>query len=410
MENSLRRWATVEIKKFIIGCIMASMFIGASVTTVAADQSQGFTDVDSSFWGYTAITWGVQQKITSGYEDGTFKPNKTVTEEEFIALLVRAFGEVEVGDKEKRWSDPYYRVAAEKNLPVSDNRTSTISRQSVADIIVGMQGVNFTGNNAVQYMLAKGLTTGKSTPTIKGYMGKDTLTRTEAISFIKNVMEKAESKQLLSRPGTPSPQIELPSLPLSVIEPPAVTGSVEVDLGGVKYNFDVEGDSGQLARTRSPELAEKLKKLGTVINDAVSVNGLSVVCNLDNENLILMDEYGESMIIIDTFLNSEEVPDYEMAYHEDVISVDYKLIFENQLFLEKETSIRFRPYVDEAKMDVIYKIITLLGTQVTETMKSTVIKTIRSEGELTEYIQIGTSKVTMTSSGKLIQIGFHIDK
>jgi hypothetical protein len=385
------------------------MLIGASMTS-AADKSQGFKDVDSSFWGYAAIMWGVQQKITSGYEDSTFKPDKTVTEEEFIALLIRAFGGTEAGDKDKRWSDPYYRVVAEKNLPISDDRTSTITRQSVADIIVGTQGVNFTGNNAVQYMLAKGLTKGKSTSTIKGYMGKDTLTRTEAISFIKNVMEKAESKQLLSRPLTPSPKNELPSLPLSIIEPPPVTGSTEVDLGGVKYNFDVVGDSGQLARIRSPELAEKLKKLGTIINDAVSVNGLSVVCNLDEEYLILMDEYGKSMLKIENFLNSEEIPDYEMKYHEDRITVDYKLSFPSQLFLEKETSGRFRPYVNEANMDVIYKIITLFGTQVTETLRSTAIKAVRSEGEFTEYVHSGTSKVTMTSSGKLVQIGFHIDK
>jgi hypothetical protein len=202
----------VRFEKLLIGCTIASMLIGGSITSAASVQSQGFKDVDSSFWGYSAITWGVQQKITSGYEDNTFKPGKTVTEEEFITLLVQAFGGAEVGDKEKRWSDPYYRVATGKNLPVSDNRTSTVTRQSVADIIVGTQGVHFVGDNAVQYMLAKGLTKGKTAATIEGYKGKDTLTRAEAVAFIKNVIDKVENKILIARPETPTPVSQLPSL------------------------------------------------------------------------------------------------------------------------------------------------------------------------------------------------------
>jgi hypothetical protein len=189
---------------------MASMLIGASVTSAAADQSQGevksFIDVHSSFWGYSAITWGVQQKITSGYVDGTFRPNKTVTEEEFVTLLVRAFGGASTTGEEKRWSDPYYRLAQEKNLPVYDNRTGTITRQTVANIIVGTQGVNFTSDDAVQYMLLKGLTKGKTAATIEGYKGQDTLTRAEAIAFIKTVIDKVENKILLTRPQEPSPK------------------------------------------------------------------------------------------------------------------------------------------------------------------------------------------------------------
>jgi hypothetical protein len=195
-----------KFKKLAVGSVMTSMVIGAFVTSATADQLQSFKDVDSSFWGYSAIIWGVQQKITSGYEDSTFRPNKTVTEEEFVTLLVRAFGGASTSGEEKRYSDPYYRLAQEKNLPVSDNRTGTITRQTVANIIAGTQGVNFTGDDAVQYMLLKGLTKGKTAPTIEGYKGQDTLTRVEAIAFIKNVIDKVENKTILTRPQEPSPK------------------------------------------------------------------------------------------------------------------------------------------------------------------------------------------------------------
>jgi len=173
-----------------------------------------FSDVPSNHWAQSAIEWGVQQKITSGYEDGTFKPNKAVTEEEFITLLVRAYGVETPTETGQRWSDRYYRVAADKNLPVSDSRTANITRQSVANIIVGTRGVNFMGNDAVQYMLATGLTQGKTAGTIEGYKGQDTLTRAEAITFIKNVMDKVENKMMLARPIEPTPKSELPPLPV----------------------------------------------------------------------------------------------------------------------------------------------------------------------------------------------------
>jgi len=204
-----------KFKKIAIGFIVATMLFGASIASAA---TQSFKDVDSSFWGYTAIEWGVQQKITSGYDDGTFKPDKTVTEEEFITLLVRAYGGATLKENEQHWSDPYYRVALDHNLPVSSNRTATLTRQSVANIIVGTQGVNFTGDDAVQYMLAKGLTKGKTDATIEGYKGTDTLTRAEAIAFIKNVMDNVKSKAMLTSPKEPTPKSELPPLPTKVEE------------------------------------------------------------------------------------------------------------------------------------------------------------------------------------------------
>ncbi|MNW51066.1 Cellulosome-anchoring protein precursor [compost metagenome] len=203
--------------KHIILCVtLATSLLGGAMVQASEVKMNTpvFSDVPSSHWAQSAIEWGVQQKITSGYEDGTFKPNKAVTEEEFITLLVRAYGIETSGEKVQRWSDPFYQVAADKNLPVSKDRTGTITRQGVANIIVGTQGVNFMGDDAVQYMLAKGLTQGKSAATIKGYQGQDTLTRAEAITFIKNVIDKVENKTMLARPKEPTPKSELPPLPV----------------------------------------------------------------------------------------------------------------------------------------------------------------------------------------------------
>ena len=42
---------------------------------------------------YTAILWAAEKGITTGYGDGTFKPNATVTRAQFVTFLWRYFGE-----------------------------------------------------------------------------------------------------------------------------------------------------------------------------------------------------------------------------------------------------------------------------------------------------------------------------
>jgi hypothetical protein len=48
-----------------------------------------FSDVTSDDWYYGYIRWGVAAGIVSGYEDGTFKPDKVITREEAAVILSR---------------------------------------------------------------------------------------------------------------------------------------------------------------------------------------------------------------------------------------------------------------------------------------------------------------------------------
>ena len=49
-----------------------------------------FPDIDSVPWASEAITALAKKNIVSGYTDGTFSPNGTVTREEFVAMIIRA--------------------------------------------------------------------------------------------------------------------------------------------------------------------------------------------------------------------------------------------------------------------------------------------------------------------------------
>jgi hypothetical protein len=56
----------------------------------SAPVQQSFKDVSASHWAAHEIAKGVQEGLVSGYGDGTFKPNQTMTRGEYITVLSRA--------------------------------------------------------------------------------------------------------------------------------------------------------------------------------------------------------------------------------------------------------------------------------------------------------------------------------
>ena len=51
-------------------------------------QASPFIDVKDSDWFAAAVSWAGEQKVVSGYEDGTFRPNAPITREEMCVILV----------------------------------------------------------------------------------------------------------------------------------------------------------------------------------------------------------------------------------------------------------------------------------------------------------------------------------
>jgi uncharacterized YkwD family protein len=130
----------------------------------------------------------MEQGLVTGFADGTFRPDETVTEEQFLAMWLRAFGYRDDRSNRSRWSDPYYRAAQSIGLPVTGKREAAINRQSVAEMIAASDGQSLRGADAIQYLLDQGWSRGKTAPTVEGYRGQDLLTRAEAVQFIRNVM------------------------------------------------------------------------------------------------------------------------------------------------------------------------------------------------------------------------------
>lgn len=86
-------------QKFVVGGIpMATYYIyEAQVASSTPTPSPGtpspsrsFSDLSSSHWAHDTIMEMVELGILSGYSDGTFKPNNSVTRAEFATIMVKA--------------------------------------------------------------------------------------------------------------------------------------------------------------------------------------------------------------------------------------------------------------------------------------------------------------------------------
>lgn len=203
-----------KLTKVLSITVLAVSIFASSVANAAGVS---FKDVKKSDWYYSAVNWGTGNGMVSGYPDGTFKPNNKVTEAEFLKLLIASYTKVDTNGSYGNWYDPYYAFALEKNFAFTGLATSPINRTQVAEIVTGAAGKNYSGNDAIIYLLGNGLAKGKVSGdvSVAGYKGSDLLTRAEAVQFIKNAKENGLDS-LKNRPTSPSNPADLPKLP----EPP----------------------------------------------------------------------------------------------------------------------------------------------------------------------------------------------
>ncbi|MDN4603989.1 MULTISPECIES: S-layer homology domain-containing protein [Paenibacillus] len=196
------------------------MIVGLTVLTVVATSfatELKFSDVPSNYWAKDTIAWGVDQNIIQGYQDNTFKPDQNVTEAEFITMFINAFEGVQETTN-TYWASGYYEFAKKHNWAVNgynDKKAAStkINRTRVAEIVTGAVGVNYSGEDAIRYMLTQGLAEGRgSTPSVSGFQGSSLLKRSEAVQFIKNLIDKGVT-DVKDRPTTPSDPSDIPALP-----------------------------------------------------------------------------------------------------------------------------------------------------------------------------------------------------
>ncbi len=193
----------------------------APVITPTIEEDVTYNDLEKTHWAYSSIQKLSAKGFINGMPDGTFRPEETVTREQFVTMIVKAFDiqstdvNLNFSDVERgRWSFDAIRAAYNNGIikGITDslfNPDGAVTRQDAAVIIARAcklkttslkEGTsNFTdwmdvseyAKDAVGALSSEGLLAGFPDGSFKP---QDTLTRAQAAKLIYSVYERGEAQ------------------------------------------------------------------------------------------------------------------------------------------------------------------------------------------------------------------------
>lgn len=195
----------------IVRAILFSATLFGTVFTFSTSVHAQFKDVDQNHQFYEAVQWAHSENIFNGYEDGTFKPATQLTNAHFAKVIANYFDLAPVegtvkknlltsAPNESHWADSYYDMLASYSAPIPAYHMNTARNQPIARGYVALTLAHFTSDekgldNAIQFLLNNGITTGQS-PKYKDtnfyrYFGThNPLTRGQMAAFLYRMNQK----------------------------------------------------------------------------------------------------------------------------------------------------------------------------------------------------------------------------
>lgn len=132
---------------------------------IAVDSFAPWSDI-VGYWAEAAIRQAIERGIVKGYEDGNFRPQRDVTRAEFAAMLVRALklpvnaqDELAFKDKDQipEWARPYIAAAIEAELIVgyedgTFRADKSINREEICAVMVRALGIEMSVEADLSYV------------------------------------------------------------------------------------------------------------------------------------------------------------------------------------------------------------------------------------------------------------------
>ena len=193
----------------------------APAPSPGTSSSGRFSDLPANHWAYSTIIEMVDRGILSGYPDGTFRPNNTISRAEFATIMVKAlelqtsrpgtptFNDVPtshwaygVVESAKSYLTGYRNTATGA---LTFEPTSVAVREDVAVAIVKARGLGNTNANvsllyrfddygqistALRSHVAIAVEQGYMSGTNKGFEPQKALTRAEACALLSNIIRQ----------------------------------------------------------------------------------------------------------------------------------------------------------------------------------------------------------------------------
>ena len=123
--------------------LITTITLSAILLAPASIFAKDFTDVNKNDWFYSTVNELSDKGIINGYEDNTFKPQKSVTYSEFLTLLNNAIGEKQAPDytNPTQWYKPTFDYLKSKGVITNiQNPNAEITRNEMAKYLsLGLQ-------------------------------------------------------------------------------------------------------------------------------------------------------------------------------------------------------------------------------------------------------------------------------
>ena len=242
------------MKKFFSLFISVVIVICSSFNVFAYEYSkdypQRFWDVPKDHWAFNYIAELVNKGVLAGYEDGSFKPDSTVTRAEWAKIMVLAAGlpandnNVYFTDMGNHWANAYVNTAKDYLAAYTDGTFKPDQAAVREDVTVGMVKLKgydvsnvdysylsqFTDVNSISNSLKAYVAVAVEKDLISGFddgtfRGQNTLTRAEAATLLWRAFQYGNDNKVVDTPDTPvtTPPATTVTTPPTTTTPPAQT-------------------------------------------------------------------------------------------------------------------------------------------------------------------------------------------
>lgn len=215
-------------------CLIAAVLLLVQITyaKTADDYPQKFWDVPKEHWAFVYIADLAQRGVINGYENGSFKPSKTITRAEWAKIMVDAAGlqisddAVYFTDMSKHWANKYVNAAKNYLTGYTDGSYRPNQAATREDVTVAMVRLKGYDLSEVDYSnLSKFTDVDSISDYAKGYVsvaiqndfisgfenntfrGQDTLTRAEASALLYRAFQHGNADKTVTAPTEPVKEV-----------------------------------------------------------------------------------------------------------------------------------------------------------------------------------------------------------
>ena len=185
-------------------CLIVLAVVGSvlAVAPAAAAQGQRFPDVPADHYAFEAVEWAAEVGVTTGYTDGTFKPERPLSRRHAVVFMERYYDEILGAEESEDFTrgDMMVLLKAINDGTLRGSEASDGSAPGATGAAQGQRFPDVTADHyafeAVEWAAEVGVTTGYTDGTFKP---ERPLSRRHAVVFMERYYDEILQSRRVGR-------------------------------------------------------------------------------------------------------------------------------------------------------------------------------------------------------------------